>query len=125
MNKTSNDPFSRGMGGLLLNGTGSAGMTSNNNADPFAGLLGSSLLFTIDNNQSNGQSLMGLGFNNQGTSSSLGGMNMGSGMGGFNQPTLQPLTKPGILSNPNLTIKSTQKQDASKSNSQFNEFDLL
>lgn len=44
-NRNTNDPFSRGMGGLFMNDAVS-GINTNSSTDPFAGLLGSSFMIT-------------------------------------------------------------------------------
>ncbi len=144
-NQQNNDTFGRGMGGLMIN-TGGFGSTGNQVDDPFAGLssgtstlgnlgggLGEGLSGGMSGGLSNGLGSGGFnmgmsGTSSSGTSGAHRGINtMGLGLGGLsglNNQSTQQQPKPGILSNPNLTVKSNQTTQGPKMNN-FNEFDLL
>lgn len=113
--KSSDDPFSRGMDGL---------MSSNNMGNMTFGANNFGGMGSFGGSSQGG--MMDLGnFNSGGNMGSPMGMGNSFG-GGMGQYSSQPQQKPpgGILSNPNLTFKNTKDSQKPSSNN-FNEFDLL
>lgn len=142
-----NDPFQRGMDGLMMGGLGSQNGGGFGMGSSFGGVSGS---LGTGSSTGTGQ------FGGQGMGMTFGKPDMGSGMGGFNtfgggsgigssgmnlmdlhmnnQSNLsfggnnmlgnQPKPQTGgILSNPNLTFKA--KEPEKKNPNNFNDFDLL
>lgn len=112
-----NDPFSRGMDGLMSSNYGNLTFGGGNGlGGGMNGVGGSS-------NLSSSQQ-MDLGTFGNGGNSNFGNMTFGNNLGQMSSPPQKQSTG-GILSNPNLTFKNPKDSPKPAAGSNFNEFDLL